>query len=205
MTTLMQRPRSTHSHGYGFNDHLRSHSRTASYNYEPSLSTEAVSPTSQPLGTSSELEDQLASLQRELLGQTSTLEMAGTSIVGRGEGSSSHSLYAAGLRGRSFEEADMVKREQEEEPHSHVGQMEDPAVMALVGQPSQLEASYGLDVAAAQGISSQLDDAPGHLSDLDLSSAATFQFPELPASLLDQAPEYEYVSVIILSRDRYFG
>lgn len=101
---------------------------------------------------------------------------------------------------------DSVKRErgEEESHHSSVGLMSDPAVLALVGQSSQLnQADYGLDIAAAQAMSSQshlAEDAaaPGHLSDLDLSSAATFQFPELPASLLDQAPEYEYVSRVEL-------
>lgn len=36
----------------------------------------------------------------------------------------------------------------------------------------------------------EMQDAP---SDADLATAGSFQFPELPASLLDQGPEYEYV------------
>lgn len=41
------------------------------------------------------------------------------------------------------------------------------------------------------------------LSDLDLTSAAgILQFPELPSSLLDQAPEYEYVSAV---HEREYG
>lgn len=36
------------------------------------------------------------------------------------------------------------------------------------------------------------------ISDIDFTSMGLLQFPELPASLLDQAPEYEYVSNSIL-------
>jgi hypothetical protein len=202
MTTLMQRPRSTQPNDLLYND--RSHSRNGSHSYLAPLS-----PTSQLPGTSSHLADQFSSLQRELLGETSasssTLDMAGTSSsLSSGIGAEHSTLYAAGVRGRV--EAGMERRERGDESHASVGLMEDPAVLALVGQSSQLEQSeYGLDIATAQAVSSNLiEDAPGHLSDLDLSSAATFQFPELPASLLDQAPEYEYVSTRrSLSRDAF--
>lgn len=191
MTTLMQRPRSSHPHDLDFNDNHRSHTLATSHSYNPSLSVDGISPTSQPLGASSELGDQLASLQRELLGETSTLELAGTSVRGR-DGSSS--LYAE-VRGRErAEETDMERRERAEESQSSMGLVDDPAVMALVGQTSQLEAGFDLNIAAAQAMSQFPEDVSGQLSDADLSSAATFQFPELPASLLDQAPEYEYVS-----------
>lgn len=37
-------------------------------------------------------------------------------------------------------------------------------------------------------------------SSADLANVASFQFPELPASLLDQGPEYEYVSISVKRR-----
>lgn len=83
------------------------------------------------------------------------------------------------------------------------GHYDDPGSLALTQQPHDLY-STGIDLSFDTSTHSSF--APGVLpagasshmgnavSDLDLASSGMLQFPELPASLLDQGPEYEYVS-----------
>jgi len=199
MTSVMQRPRSTQPPAdIHYNDDTGTHNRGASshdYNSD-------VSPSGPTLGTS-QLGEQLADLQRELLGQTS---MAGASSAGGGIQPSQlagpsdlrilddqhGSVDNIALRNNI---GSLGGLEGEGSSSTSMGLLDDPAVLALVGQSSHMESTdFELNL-AAQALSSQVvEDAPGPFSDLDLTSAGTFQFPELPASLLDQAPEYEYVS-----------
>lgn len=196
MTSTMQRPQSNQS--------IDLHYNRSSYDRSTSHEHQRHSPC-QPLGSTSELEDQLASLQRELLGETSmssssNVASSSNELSGFDTGLSDHGHHLSCLGGQEGEvESISQTLDKGEGSSSSTGLFEDPAVLALISgqQSTQLESDYELNMAAQASLSAQLSEEnniPGQFSDIDLTSAATFQFPELPASLLDQAPEYEYVS-----------
>lgn len=195
MTSTMQRPPANQSQSIELHYSRSPYDRSASHEHQHYSSY-------QQLGSSSELENQLASLQRELLGETgisSSMNLGGSSneLSGFDTGPSDHSQLT-NLGGEEGEGEIVHHTLIKGESSSSTGLFEDPAVLALISeqQSTQLEQDYELNMAARATLSAQLseDNISGQHSDADLTSAATFQFPELPASLLDQAPEYEYVS-----------
>ncbi|UZJ56583.1 hypothetical protein CBS101457_005903 [Exobasidium rhododendri] len=193
MTSVMQRPRSTQPiDQQHYHDDSRTHQRsTSSSQHQMHLLSEEYLPPASALGTS-ELEDQLADLQRELLGQSSNAAAAASSTQMARPGDLN---VLGGSMGDNLGDLDIGPFGGLEEggPSSSMNLLDDPSVLALVGQSSNMESTdFDLNL-ASQALSSQfVDSASGQYSDLNLTSAGTFQFPEFPASLLDQAPEYEY-------------
>jgi hypothetical protein len=203
MTSVMQRPRSIQPVEQHYSqDHPFTHHRSvSSSNTQNHLLSDEFSSSAPTLGTS-ELEHQLADLQRELLGQPSMtaapaagdygLTTASTSQLA---GSSDLSVLESHSGGFGGLETGLVGGLEDGGPSSSMGLLEDPNVLALIGQSSNMDSTDFELSFAAQSLSSQsADGTAGQFSDLNHTSAGTFQFPELPASLLDQAPEYEYVS-----------
>lgn len=219
MTTIMQRPQSPRSTQQHLSLQLSSDDHSYDYNHDlqprsqhymstrDQLQHHSSSPDLASLGVSStnDLGEQLASLQRELLGDnlaTSASNHSSTSHYdprsSNGEDNFHNDYYAIEEKvGESSRSSDDVNNSfGNADVTTSVGLFEDPEVLALIEQSSHLDAEHQANLASHQ-VHSSFHSADGFLpqqSHLDSSSTSAFEFPDLPASLLDQAPEYEYVS-----------